>query len=471
MIRLPAVVNDLPPSTRRNLDISWREGIPANVMLAVMDYYLIPFALFLGASPFEVGLLVAVPHLLGSLSQMVASRVVRMAGSRLKFLVIGATIQGLCLVPMGMLAFRAFEGRLGVLILFAVVFRVSANLTGTAWGSLMSEYLPEEKRGRFIGWRSRIVGAAGVAGMVTAGLLLYAAKQVSLAWGFAILFGFIAACRIWSASFFRRMDDLPMEFRPEHQFTFVEFIRRFRQSNFVKFTLFVASITFATQMAAPHFVGHMLNNLQFSYLQFMTAEIMVVVAGLISFPLWGNLADRVGNARVLKTASLLIPAIPVLWLLSGNFYYLVAVEFVSGFIWAGFNLASANFVYDAVMPAKRVRCLGYYNFMIGIAVFLGAVSGGFLAEHLPAIWGHRILTLFALSAGLRLASNLFLSGKFREVRVRTQAVSSTDLFFRVLGIRPVAGRQSEPATLWLPKAVSPAGVRSQGEGGNVEASA
>ena len=58
---------------RQSLDASWKEGIATSVMVAIIDEYLIPFGLFLGATPLDIGFLVAIPHLLGSLSQFLAA--------------------------------------------------------------------------------------------------------------------------------------------------------------------------------------------------------------------------------------------------------------------------------------------------------------------------------------------------------------------------------------------------------------
>lgn len=65
------------PEIRKSLDASWKEGIPAAVMLGIIDYYLVPYGLFLGASVQEIGFLVALPFLLAALSQLPAVSVVR----------------------------------------------------------------------------------------------------------------------------------------------------------------------------------------------------------------------------------------------------------------------------------------------------------------------------------------------------------------------------------------------------------
>ncbi|MBU9888745.1 MAG: MFS transporter [Candidatus Omnitrophica bacterium] len=420
----------------KSLDVSWKEGIAAGIMVAIMDEYLIPFGLFLGATPLDIGFLVAIPHLLGSLSQFLAVKIVDHFGSRLRFLSQATLFQAFLLVPMAFLSVLTFPSRILALIFLVTLFRVLANLIATLWGSLMSDYLPPEDRGKYFGWRSRLVGLFGVAALLFAATVLYFFKKFSLpAFGFTFVFLVIAASRLVSSRLMAQMQDAPHLKQPGDEFTFFMFLRRMRKSNFVKFTLYVGSITFATTLAAPYFSVYMLQELKFNYLVYTFVHMGAVVAGLFSFPVWGKQADRVGNAKVLKTTSLFIPLIPVLWLFSNNLLYLFLIEVFAGFVWGGFNLCSVNFIYDAVSPGKRVRCLSYFSFIMGTMTFLGASLGGYLAERLPPLNGSRILSLFLLSAVLRYLSHFFLSRHFQEVRQRTQPVSSLELFFSVISMR------------------------------------
>ena len=428
---------------RKSLDISWKEGIAASVMLAITDEYLIPLGLFLGATPFEIGLLVAIPHLWGSFSQFLASGLVTILGSRLRFLAKASTLQAFFLIPLAILPVWIFPGRIAALIALVAFFRVMGNLIGTVWGSLASDYLVPEDRGKYFGWRSKIVGLSGVAATILGGVWLNACNILSTAWGFCILFAIAAASRFISARLMAGMQDLPYQKKRTDHFTFFMFLRQFRKSNFVKFVLYVASITFATNLAAPFFSVYMLRDLHFSYLTYMFIHMGAVIASLISFPIWGRHADLVGNASVLKTTSIFIPLIPLLWLFSSNIFYLFAIEIFAGFVWGGFNLCTLNFIYDAVSPGKRVRCLSYFSFINGLAIFLGAGLGGYLAERLPLLNGSSICALFVISAILRSLAHFVLSPQFREVRATARKVSSVELVFSVVGIRPIWGRDQE----------------------------
>jgi MFS family permease len=170
----------------------------------------------------------------------------------------------------------------------------------------------------------------------------------------------------------------------------------------------------------------------------MVLQVFSALAGLIALPLWGRHADAVGNVRVLRLSGFFACTVPLFWLVSRNVFYLAAVQMFAGFVWSGFTLCATNFIYDAVTPQKRVRCISYFHVMNGTAIFLGAALGGFLATKLPPLQGHPLLSLFLLSAICRLFFYFVLFNRFREVRP-SKDVSIQELFFSVVGIRPLAG--------------------------------
>jgi MFS family permease len=132
--------------------------------------------------------------------------------------------------------------------------------------------------------------------------------------------------------------------------------------------------------------------------------------------------------------------------------------------WAGFNLCSVNYLYDATGTENRTRYLAYFNCGNGLAAGLGALLGGYLITHMPALRGYQILSIFLISGVLRgVAAIIFLPG-LREVR-RVSTVPAAELFHILTGGRPVDRRMShrrfslfhhhEPNTQKLSKLSSP----------------
>ena len=131
--------------------------------------------------------------------------------------------------------------------------------------------------------------------IIISGLLLYSFREISYGAGFCLLFGSAALARFASGYFISCMDEPPHRSDPASDFTFLMFIARFRESNFRKFVVFSACLTFATYLAAPFFAVFMLRDLQFSYLTYMGLQVCSSFASLVALPLWGRHADLVGN--------------------------------------------------------------------------------------------------------------------------------------------------------------------------------
>lgn len=437
----------------RSLAIAWREAIPAGVMVGVVDYYLVPLALFLGATTQQIGTLTSLPQLLTAGSLLFAAHAVRRVGSRRRFTVLGATLQAAALIPIGLLSLAQVPGRIGVLLVLVVAARVLGGVIAPAWGSLMSDYLPPDQRGGFLGSRSRVLGTATVVAMGLSGVTLAYTKHVHVpAWGFGLIFLVASLARFCSASSLARMTDLPVRDDAAEELTFWQFLRGFREHNVVRVAYFVAGIVFGAYLAAPYFSVYMLRDRHFSYLAYMAVHLAGMVSGVLASPIWGRHADVVGNARVLKTTGRLVPFLPLLWLVSSHPAYLVTTETLSGVVWGGFNLCATNFIYDAVPAHQRVRVLGYFNLLNGMAMFVGASLGGLLAEWIPPIGGFRLLTLMVLSGAMRGLVALLLAPRFHEVRTQRKRVSGWELMFSVVGLRPLLGEGQESllTVFWRP---------------------
>jgi MFS family permease len=425
-------------NVRESLRSSFKDGIFAAFMAGVTDHYATPTALFLGATVQQVGLITALPNLLSSLSQFFSVQVIYWVGGRLKLLVRLVFSQASLILCIAILPLLEVPHRVELLLVLLIFAAVCGGLAGPAWGSLMSDYVPAKKRGRYFGWRNRTVGAVTVSSIIASGLLLNFFHEISYGTGFWIIFSLAAAARYVSAYFISRMDEPPHKKDPASDFTFLMFLGRFRESNFLRFVVFTSCLTFSTYLAAPFFAVFMLRDLQLSYLTYMALQVGSSLAALIALPLWGRHADLVGNVRILRLSSFLAALIPIFWLFSQNPAYLMLLQIFSGFAWSGVTLSAGNFIYDAVTPQKRVRCIAYFNVINGSALFLGSFLGGFLASRLPPIFGYRMLGLFVLSCFCRLIFYLVLSRSFREVRAAHE-VSIQDLFFSVVGIRPLVG--------------------------------
>ncbi len=404
-------------------------------MIGFTEQYITPFAVALKATSAQIGMLTAFPSLVAALVQLKSADVTEHLKSRMRIIKIFVFFHAFMYLPILLIPFLFKTDRALWLILFVTLATSFNAFPGPAWVSLMSDHIPRSSRGKYFGWRNRLLGVVTVACAFLAGFILNVFGKNTLK-GFMVIIGLAFVSRFISWYFLSKMYEPPLKVSREHYFSFWDFVKRIKESNFAKFVFYVASISFCVSISSPFFAVFMLRDLNLSYATYTVIVTSATIATLLTMKIWGQHADITGNMKVIRLTSFFIPVVPMLWLLSQNVYYLILIQVFGGFVWAGYNLSVFNFLYDAVSPEKRTRCSSYFNVINGIAICCGALLGGFLAKTLPPILGHRLLTLFLLSGVLRAIFSAILLPRIKEVR-RVEEIRSIDLFFSVTRLRPI----------------------------------
>lgn len=418
---------------QKSLKASFRDGLFFSGMAGFTQDYFIPFLLLLGGTARSVGFLNAFQNLFASVTQYKSADWTTQAKSRRKIIISFVFLQALFLLPMCVSAIFCSVSTAMVIVLVSL-FSAFGALVVPAWGSLMSDLIPVDKRGEYFGWRNKVCGLVAVVASFLAGFILYRMAHVNRCLGFAIIFGSAFIFRLASWYFLTRMHEPVLKHLKEDQFTLIMFLARLKESNFAKFTLFIALVNFSVNLAAPFFAVLMLKDLHFSYMLYAFITVSATLTICLVISRWGRLADRVGNLKVIKVTSLLIAVVPLLWILNRNPAFLFFAQIFSGIAWAGFNLCASNFIYDAVTPEKRTRCIAYFNLLNGLALCLGSLLGGLLLHRLPALMGYKILSLFLISSILRISVSLLGPIPLKEVRP-VEKMSNFCLVCNMMGVR------------------------------------
>lgn len=117
---------------RRSLRASVLDGACHAAMLGFGELYFPAFALSLGASAYQVGLLTTVPMLIGAGAQMVSPVVARRAGDK-RVVVVCAALQAATFLPVALIALTGAGGYPALLFLSSSALRALA-LAGFARG-------------------------------------------------------------------------------------------------------------------------------------------------------------------------------------------------------------------------------------------------------------------------------------------------------------------------------------------------
>ena len=437
----------------RSLDLSVREGSLASVSTSLGLSYFSPFALAMKATASQVGILHAVVNLIPSLVQLKASALLEKF-SRKRVVLIGVMAQILLFIPMiltGVLFFMGVPYMVWAFIFFVGLFYASSGSNHPAWFSWMGSLVPENNRGQYFSKRNRIAGFFGVASMVIGALILDGAKRIGVVRGevlgftligFGVLFVLAGVVRFWSWVLLARQYEPRFKVRKKEYFSFWQFLRESPKTAFGRFVLFRGVFSVAIGIAGPFWVVYMLRNLGFSYVWFMAVTVSAILFRLMFLPLLGKFSDRFGNVKLMKICSLMIFLSPALWLLSTligsdigvKIYLLIVPAILGGFAWGGYDLATNNYVYDAVRQRKRGFGVAYMNLVVGVGTFVGASIGSVIA------WAgvgfmDTILFIFAVSMVGRLLVALFGVRHLKEVR----HVKKFSSHYLIREFRPVQG--------------------------------
>ena len=400
---------------RKSLKLSVLDASAYAAMLGLTQNYITPLALELKATTAQIGLLASIPSLTMALSQLAAPDLSERAGSRKGLILPVVFMHAIMFVPILLVPYIFHASQVWWLIGLVTISVVLGSIANPAWGSMMADLVPIRLRGRYFGSRGRIAGFITLVFFFIAGgiLQLYTGNIFA---GYAALFGGATMFRLLSFFFLSRMYEPVQAESKENGTSLLKLIRHVGSSNLGKFTLYVALIDFCTCISAPFFTVFMFRDLHFSYVTFVIVSSSSAIASLLFQTFWGRRADMAGNIRVIRVTSMILPIIPLLWLGSTNVYYLIAANIVSGFGWSGFSLSAVNFVYDTSEPGKRTKQIALFNAADGVACCLGSLIGGYLAPHLPALFGYQLRSLFTVSGILRGVVVLLLLRQIMEVR-------------------------------------------------------
>ena len=432
----------------RSLRHSLKDAAAFATMIGIGETYFSAFALFLRASTPQIGLLASLPSLLASFVQLVSAWLGRLTGQRKVIVLIGASLQALTLLPLAILPVLFSEYAVPLLIASVVVYQCGAHLSTPQWGSMMGDIVPSRRRGRFFARRTRVVSLVTFISLIAGGLILQlTTTSGNTQLGFLCIFAIAMLARMTSVYQLSRMHD------PSGHVAAMEvpvgegWWQRLRHSNFVRFSVFFALMQFSVAIASPFFTVFMLRDLQFSYVAFMGNTGMSIFVQFLTLNQWGRISDIFGNRRILATTGVLVPLMPLLWVFSANYWYLLCVQALSGLTWAGFTLSASNFLYDLIVRDKRATYLAVHNVLASVGIFCGAMLGGYLGAVLPTqmsifgstvSWFSPLLGVFVISTLVRTFIVIVLLPKIREVR-KVRAISFTDLIFRVTRVNALAG--------------------------------
>jgi MFS family permease len=181
-----------------------------------------------------------------------------------------------------------------------------------------------------------------------------------------------------------------------------------KNSNFLVFLLYFGSWTFAVNLSAPFFNLYLLDtlNLDVSWVTFYNS--LRAGAHMVMLIVWGRLADKIGNRRILIFTGIFIGVVPWLWLNIGSspldlWLWLPLLHIFIGSNWGAVDLCNNNLQIEIAPVKNQSIYFAIAAAVAGTSGALGATIGGLIAQFAGSLG---IVEVFIVSGIFRLASLL-----------------------------------------------------------------
>ncbi|OQW41094.1 MAG: hypothetical protein A4C66_02200 [Nitrospira sp. HN-bin3] len=390
-----------------------RDGISQAVTQGGGEQYLSAFALLLSATPFQLSILSAIPQILGTWAQLISVKVSHWFPSQTTQIYWGIIGQSVSWIPILVLPLLWPEHGPWLLIVGVAIYFTCTHFTSPAWNSFITGLLDPNERGTYFARRSRVVAMTSLLVLCLAGGLLSIFESQNLLWvGFSILFLTVGLSRSTSVILLQQVSELPQHTPSGSPTGFLEFLRTGVSLNFRHFLLFSGLMHAAVLIAGPFFVLYLIQDLHLAHWEYGTWVAAGILGQFLTLPGWGQFGDRFGNKALLSVTGLLVAFLPMLYLFSTAWPFLVAVNFFGGVVWAGLGLGLNNYVFDAVHQKDRAKAVAVSSIVNALGWAIGTVAGSLLIQTVP----DRIqMGTFTLEPVSNLPYIFFLSGLFRLI--------------------------------------------------------
>jgi len=345
--------------------------------------FLTGFALFLGVNDLQLGIISAIPPL-AQIFQIAASWLMQTTGKR-KSLVAWTSVIGRSLwLPMALTPILFPGGALGWFLGFFFLYVLLMNLSAPAWTMWMCDLVPSAIRGRYFGFRNRVVGLMTIAASVGGGFAVDWCKEAGSEYaGYLTIQIAAVVCGIVAFRYIRLQPD--PGYRPEPVGRLATYILGpIRHPTYRSILVFFIYWLFAVGVSEPFFAAHLLKNLGWNFRALALLSVLTTLLSVICHPAWGVAIDRYGHRPVLKITATLILHLPLYYAFcpAGVSWPIYANALLTGILWSGFNLAMFSLLLNALPPTGRPIYIAVTSALSGIVNFLSALAGGWIAESL-----------------------------------------------------------------------------------------
>ena len=381
-----------PDEVERGLSNIIFDGLTTHAFVTLTSgIFLIAFALELGASNIVIGLLAAIPPLAELVQIPAVGLIEKVRNRRLVTVITSLASRGLWILVALIPFLLSPQAGIACLVLLLIVYSCISSVKHCGWKSWMRDLIPEQILGMYFSRRMALSFAVAIVLSLGAGYFLdwwQNGGGGTAITGYALIFLAGSLIGLAGTYFLVRTPEPLMIIRHD-----VPLRRRltawYADVNFRNLIIFLALWSFAVNLAAPFLTVYLLKRLSLDITTIIILSIVSQLTSILSFPLWGSIADRFSNKSVLKVAGPLF-VLCFLALTFTNFPephfltmpLLVVIHIIMGLSTAGVTLAAGNIGLKLAPKGSATSYLAGISIFTALAAGIAPIIGGYFVDHL-----------------------------------------------------------------------------------------
>lgn len=354
--------------------------------------FLAAFALAIGASNYEIGMLATIA-LLSQLMQLPGLVLINYFPKRRAFVTVLAGASRLLWLFIILIPLLFVNRGMAFLLQWYLVSALVGAAAGPAWNSLLRDIVPKDSFGRVFAQRMTM-GTALALGLTLGGGWFVdhwkAAWPDTALYAYSVLFAIGLGLGLIATFAVSRLPEPTMKI--DSKVSLLDLVTDpIKDANFRRLLVFLAFWSFAVNMAGPFFVIYMLQRIGISFSLVTLLTVTSLVANLLFLKIWGKLADRYSCKSVLAASGPLFLVSVLAWCFTTmpeRYFLTVPILFMihalSGIGLAGVNISAAGIALKLSPNEKAHGYMTVFGLVGALAGACGPLFSGLLADFFSA---------------------------------------------------------------------------------------
>ncbi|MFP4521205.1 MAG: MFS transporter [Fibrobacterota bacterium] len=350
--------------------------------------FLSAFAVALGATNYEIGLIASVGFL-AQFMQLAGLMLVKLLKRRKVIVVAGAGMARLTWIFIILTPVLFLDKGMSFFLQWFILSAFIGGLVGPGWNSLLRDVIPQENMGKIFAKRMMYGTALALTLNLTGGYFVdwwgNSFPNNNL-YAYSILFSLALILGITGVFSISKIPEPEADFDEKEPF-FSMLKKPIEDGNFRSLLVFMGFWTFAVNLAGPFFIIYMLKRIGLSVFMVTILTVTSQASNILFLRIWGRLADRFSNKSVLSVSGPLFMLVVLGWTFTTmpEKYFLTVpllflIHFLSGASTAGVSISSANIALKLSPKGSAHTYMTLFGLTGALTGSLAPMLGGMFAD-------------------------------------------------------------------------------------------